>query len=283
MLHRSAGWTRSSPTSSSTSRYCGNSATDETVLPAITRSRIVGRARSRRARSLAPRPRCSASGSLDEALDRELHRTQHQGRRRASPTISSAPTAWCSCWRAMRSWLRVDRRQSEPRASRHRARSGAASWPTPSSDLRSSPAPRPAGPRSLVAGRDRAGWLAGRWRGFGATRRALGVQAILNRDTDWRSSSAMCDSSRTCCGGGPRAFAGLLGHGKDVLDVGRHHVGRIGFAGGRLRDLLDQLGQPARHRSISASAVPALSDSFAPSTTPWVERSMAPTASWVSV
>ena len=35
--------------------------------------------------------------------------------------------------------------------------------------------------------------------------------------------------------------------------------------------------------SISASAVPALSDSLAPSTTPCVERSMAATASWVSV
>jgi hypothetical protein len=46
---------------------------------------------------------------------------------------------------------------------------------------------------------------------------------------------------------GAGAFAGLLGHGEDVLDVGGHHVGRIGFLQGLLGDALDQLGQLPRH------------------------------------
>ena len=49
-------------------------------------------------------------------------------------------------------------------------------------------------------------------------------QAILNRDTDWRNSSAIRDkvSHLLCCRSGP--LSGLLGHRKNVLDIASHHV-----------------------------------------------------------
>ena len=47
--------------------------------------------------------------------------------------------------------------------------------------------------------------------------------------------------------GRARAVTGLLGHREDVLDVGHHHVGGFGFAQRLRLDLLNQLGQLARH------------------------------------
>ena len=108
-------------------------------------------------------------------------------------------------------------------------------------------------------------------------------QAILNRETDCLSSSAMRDKSRTCCAVDrvPSPVCSVTAKMCWMLPA----TTLADSASLEAEFEICSIRSASRRdtRSISDSAVPALSDSLAPSTTPCVERSMAATASWVSV
>ena len=199
MDHKSAGCTRSPPTRSSTSRYWGNNATEDADLPFRTPSRYSATAKPARSTFTAASSLQSSGRCANFCANASMARNTLAGA--LNPTISSAPTAWWSCWRAMRNWLASSSASSEPRASSASRTKRRMALVAPASDFFSSSRTQARGPRSLPASSLSPGVAA-----FvcmdSCTPEMAGTgwraQAILNRDTDWRNSSAIRDSSRTC-------------------------------------------------------------------------------------
>ena len=153
------------------------------------------------------------------------------------PTISNAPAAWCNCWRAMRSWLPSSSAKFEPRARSASRTKRRIALVAPSSDFFSSSRTQARGPRSLSSSsmspvaaafvcmgiRIPEVVVSGRWR-----------QAVFKSgDLEPRHRLAQLvghpgQLTHLRCGG-TGAFARLLGHRKNMLDVVGHHVGQFGF------------------------------------------------------
>ncbi|MPM28659.1 hypothetical protein SDC9_75186 [bioreactor metagenome] len=144
--HRSAGCTRPTPLSACASRYCGNSATADTDLPASTLSRYAMSAKLARSIELAAASehssgRCTYFCTADSSARRISAGD-------TMPTMSSAPLAWCSCWRAMRSGPTSSEARSDSRAISASRTKRRMDLTVPSSDLRSSSSTHASGPRS---------------------------------------------------------------------------------------------------------------------------------------
>ena len=145
---RSAGWTRSAPAICCTSRYCANSATGWMGLPPSTPSRYSMRAKPAFSTVVAVSS-VQVSGLRAKRLTAaSIARNTCAGA--VMPTISSAPTAWCSCWRARRSGAgsrasRSSRRDCSDSRTKRRI-----DLLAPSSDLRSSSNTQARGPRSAI-------------------------------------------------------------------------------------------------------------------------------------
>ena len=98
--HRSAGWMRSATANSCTSRYCENKATGGTGLLFSTASKYSISAKPARSITWLAALVQASGFCTKRCTAASMARSTWAGE--TSPTISSAPTAWCSCWRARR-------------------------------------------------------------------------------------------------------------------------------------------------------------------------------------
>ena len=144
--HRSAGCTRATPVNACTSRYCGNKVTGDTGLPASTLSRYSLKAKLARSSAPAASSVHSSGRCTNFCTAASMARSTRAGE--SMPTISSAPLAWCNCWRAMRSGPASSAARSESRATSASWTKRRSALTAPSRDLPSSSSTQASGPRS---------------------------------------------------------------------------------------------------------------------------------------
>ncbi len=155
-IHKSAGCTRAAPVKASTSRCWGNRPTDATVFPASSESRNSLKAKlARSILATASSEHCSgfctkAATAFSIAWSMALAGLM--------PTISRAPAAWWSCWRAKRKGATSRVATSSPRAISASRVKRRRDFTAPSSDLRISSMTQASGPRSLSPPSERMSW-----------------------------------------------------------------------------------------------------------------------------